>query len=127
MNYLGYVIAILLIIWALGNIFDDGIDTSDDSIKDKIEIIEKAQNTTDTVIIEQGIIAKEELKEIQKKKQLEVIAERAEEEQKQAMDEKKEPLFDMNNPVDIIILVIFSLLFVGAVCIGLSRIANSNF
>lgn len=127
MNYLGYVIAILLIIWALGNIFDDGIDTSDDSIKDKIEIIEKAQNTTDTVIIEQGIIAKEELKEIQKKKQLEVIAERAEEEQKQAMDEKKEPLFDMNNPVDIIILVIFSLLFVGAGCIGLSRITNSNF
>ena len=126
MNYLGYVIAVFLLVWALGNIFDDGIDTSDDSVKDKIEIIEKAKNTTDTVVIEQGVIAKEELIKIQEKKKLEIMAEEAEE-QRKIINENKEPLFDINNPVHIVMLVIFAFLFIGAGYIGLSRITNSNF
>lgn len=109
MNYLGYVIAVFLLVWALGNIFDDGIDTSDDSVKDKIEIIEKSKNTTDPLIKEQGVIASAELKEIQNKKELRAEAKREE----AAKAEAKEPF--LNNPLNAIILAfgIFGIVFIA--------------
>mgnify|MGYP000939459312 CR=1 FL=1 len=37
-DYLAWLISILVLAFALNTIFSDGVDTSDDSIKDKIEI-----------------------------------------------------------------------------------------
>lgn len=67
-DYLAYLVTILVLVFALNTIFNDGVDTSDTSVKDKIEIIEKAKNTDDPLIKEQGAIAKAELIEIQQKR-----------------------------------------------------------
>ena len=108
-DYLAWLISILVLAFALNTIFSDGVDTSDDSIKDKIEIIEKAKNTDDPIIKEQGAIAKTELREIQQKKALRV----KEENEKQKAAEVKEPFLD--NPINAIALVIgiFGLVLVG--------------
>ena len=104
-DYLAYVIAILVLVLAFNTIIDDGVDTSDTSVKDKIEIIEKAKNTDDPLIKEQGAIAKAELIEIQQKKALE--AEKQKEDKTQA--NTKEPFLD--NPINAIFLV-FGILIV---------------
>jgi hypothetical protein len=108
-DYLAWLISILVLAFALNTIFSDGVDTSDDSIKDKIEIIEKAKNTDDPIIKEQGAIAKTELREIQQKKALRV----KEENEKQKKAEAKEPFLD--NPINAIVILfgIFGLVLIG--------------
>lgn len=120
MNYLGYVAGILLLVWALGNIFNDGVDTSDTSIKDKISIIEKANKSNDPLIKEQGIIAKTELKAIQQKKELRVEIEKEEQKIKQKNDENKEDF--LSNPI-----VVFGFVSVMVLVFGLGFIVLRNF
>lgn len=108
-DYLAYLVTILVLVFALNTIFNDGVDTSDTSVKDKIEIIEKAKNTDDPLIKEQGAIAKAELIEIQQKKVL--VAEKQKEDKAQA--DAKEPFLD--NPINAILLAfgILGVFFIG--------------
>lgn len=114
-DYLAYLVTILVLVFALNTIFNDGVDTSDTSVKDKIEIIEKAKNTDDPLIKEQGAIAKAELIEIQQKKVL--AAEKQKEDKAQA--DAKEPFLD--NPINAILLA-FGIL--GVFGIGFSVLKN---
>lgn len=114
-DYLAYLVTILVLVFALNTIFNDGVDTSDTSVKDKIEIIEKAKNTDDPLIKEQGAIAKAELIEIQQKKVL--AAEKQKEDKAQA--DAKEPFLD--NPINAIFLA-FGIL--GVFGIGFSALKN---
>lgn len=114
-DFLAYLVTILVLVFALNTIFNDGVDTSDTSVKDKIEIIEKAKNTDDPLIKEQGAIAKAELIEIQQKKVL--AAEKQKEDKAQA--DAKEPFLD--NPINAILLA-FGIL--GVFGIGFSVLKN---
>lgn len=114
-DYLAYLVTILVLVFALNTMFNDGVDTSDTSVKDKIEIIEKAKNTDDPLIKEQGAIAKAELIEIQQKKVL--AAEKQKEDKAQA--DAKEPFLD--NPISAILLA-FGIL--GVFGIGFSVLKN---
>jgi len=108
-DYLAYVISILVLIFALNIMFNDGVDTSDASVKDKIEIIEKAKNTDDPLIKEQATIAKNELIAIQNKKAM--ATEKQREDKAQA--DNREPFLD--NPINVMALALGILI---AVMIG---------